>query len=58
MKKVDTRQMQAVKMRMMCRKTLCDGISNGLLRESRSRRYRESSGKDQTEMAGHLERMN
>jgi len=33
MKKVDTRRMQAAKMRMMCEKTLHDGISNGLLRD-------------------------
>jgi len=36
MKKVDTRQMQAAEMRMMkmmCEKTLCDGIPNGLLRD-------------------------
>jgi len=50
MKKIDTRQMQVAEMRMICGKTLCDGILNGLL-SNRSGRYRESSGKDQIEMA-------
>jgi len=46
-KKVDTRQMQAAKVRMMCGKTLRIGISNGLLIiwETRMR------------WLGHLERM-
>jgi len=30
--KVDTIQMKAAEIRMMCGKTLCDGILNGLLR--------------------------
>jgi len=33
MKKVDTKQMQAAEMRIMCGKMLCDGIPNGLLRD-------------------------
>jgi len=31
---VDTRWMQAAEMRMMCEKTLRDGIPNGLLRDT------------------------
>jgi len=33
MKKVDTRQMQAAEMRIICGEMLCDGIPNGLLRD-------------------------
>jgi len=52
MKKVDTRRTQAAEMRMMCGKTLRDGIPNGLLKDRTGvGRYRESSGRDQTEMA-------
>jgi len=50
MKKVDTRRIQVAEMRMMYRKTLCDGIPNGLLKD-RSGEYRESCKRDQTEMA-------
>jgi len=55
MKKVDNRRMQAaeMKIKMMYGKKLRDGIPNGLLRDSskRSGRYRESSERDQAEMA-------
>jgi len=52
MKKVDTGRMQSTKMRMMCGKTLRDGIPNRLLRDRTGREdLRESSGRDQIEMA-------
>jgi len=45
--------MQAAEMRMMCEKTLCIRIPNGLLKDRTGveHTYWESCGRDQTEMA-------
>jgi len=58
MKKVDIRRMQAAKMRMMCGKTLCDGILNGLLRDrTRVEDVGNHLGETRLRWLGHLERM-
>jgi len=58
MKKVDTRRMQAAVMRMMCRKTLRDGIPNGLLRDRTGVEDIENhQGETRLRWLGHLERI-
>jgi len=58
MKKVDTRRMQAAEVRMMCGKTLLDGIPNGLLRDKTEVEDMENHLEETRQRwLGHLERM-